>query len=49
MNELEKFRTQEGKVLEKDFILRIANINQYLQQVEALDSERLALIREKKS
>ena len=47
MNELEKFRTQEGKVLEKDFILRIANINQYLQQVEALDSERLALIRER--
>ena len=28
-------------------ILRIANINQYLQQVEALDSERLALIRER--
>ena len=47
VNELEKFRTQEGKVLEKDFILRIANINQYLQQVEALDSERLALIRER--
>ena len=33
--------------MEKDFILRIANINQYLQQVEALDSERLALIRER--
>ena len=47
VNELEKFRTQEGKVLEKDFILRIANINQYLQQVEALDSERLSLIRER--
>ena len=27
--------------------MRIANINQYLQQVEALDSERLALIRER--
>ena len=47
VNELEKFRTQEGKVLEKDFILRIANINQYLQQVEALDNERLSLIRER--
>ena len=47
VNELEKFRTQEGKVLEKDFVLRIANINQYLQQVEVLDSERLLLIRER--
>ena len=38
---------QEGKVLEKDFLLRIQNIDHYLQQVQALDSERLLLVRER--
>jgi hypothetical protein len=45
--ELQKFRIQEGKVLEKDFVLRIGLIGQYLQQVENFDTERLALIRER--
>ena len=45
--ELQKFRIQEGKVLENDFVLRIGLIGQYLQQVENFDTERLALIRER--
>ncbi|GJH40669.1 hypothetical protein RCZ04_12190 [Capnocytophaga sp. HP1101] len=45
--DLQTFRTQEGKVLEKDFVLRIGNIDNLLQEVQALDSERLALIRER--
>ena len=45
--DLQNFRLQEGKVLEKDFLLRIQNINHYLQQVQALDSERLLLVRER--
>ena len=45
--DLQNFRTQEGKVLGKDFILRINNINRLLQEVQGLDEERLALIRER--
>ena len=44
---MQTFRIQEGKVLEKDFVLRISNIDSLLQEVQALDSERLALIRER--
>lgn len=47
ITDLQSFRIQEGKVLEKDFVLRISNIDSLLQEVEALDSERLALIRER--
>ena len=45
--DLQNFRTQEGKVLEKDFVLRISNINRLLQEVQGLDEERLALRRER--
>ena len=47
ITDLQAFRTQEGKVLERDFVLRIGNIEQLLQEVEALDGERLSLIRER--
>ena len=47
ITDLQSFRIQEGKVLEKDFVLRISNIDSLLQEVQALDSERLALIRER--
>ena len=47
ITDLQNFRTQEGKVLEKDFVLRINNINCLLQEVQGLDEERLALIRER--
>ena len=47
ITDLQSFRIQEGKVLEKDFVLRISNIDSLLQEVQALDSERLAPIRER--
>ena len=47
ITDLQTFRIQEGKVLEKDFVLRISNIDSLLQEVQALDTERLALIRER--
>ena len=47
ITDLQTFLIQEGKVLEKDFVLRISNIDSLLQEVQALDSERLALIRER--
>ena len=47
ITDLQTIRIQEGKVLEKDFVLRISNIDSLLQEVQALDSERLALIRER--
>ena len=47
ITDLQSFRIQDGKVLEKDFVLRISNIDSLLQEVQALDSERLALIRER--
>ena len=47
ITDVQNFRTQEGKVLEKDFVLRINNINRLLQEVQGLDEERLALIRER--
>lgn len=47
ITDLQTFRIQEGKVLEKDFVLRISNIDSLLQEVQALDRERLALIRER--
>nr|WP_314288573.1 YicC/YloC family endoribonuclease [uncultured Capnocytophaga sp.] len=47
IKDLQSFRIQEGKVLEKDFVLRIKNIDNFLSQVQNLDPERLALIRER--
>lgn len=47
INDLKKFRIEEGAVLKKDFILRIQNIRTLLNSVEGLDPERLSLIRER--
>ncbi|ATA71939.1 YicC family protein [Capnocytophaga sp. H4358] len=47
IDDLQKFRIEEGKVLEADFILRIHNIQSLLQEVEKLDPERLILVRER--
>ncbi|WP_343487079.1 YicC/YloC family endoribonuclease [Allomuricauda sp. d1] len=41
------FREEEGKVLEKDFNLRLKNIAKLLEEVKKLDPERLSTIREK--
>lgn len=45
LKQLQVFRSSEGAILQKDFELRIRNIQQLLTQVEALDTERLAAIR----
>ena len=45
LKQLQAFRSSEGAILQKDFELRIRNIQQLLSQVEALDTERLAAIR----
>ncbi|MFJ1378573.1 YicC/YloC family endoribonuclease [Capnocytophaga canimorsus] len=47
LDELLSFRIKEGVVLEKEFILRITNIQNLLVKVETLDPERLVLIRER--
>jgi hypothetical protein len=45
LKQLQDFRRSEGAILEKDFVLRIKNIQALLSQVETLDIERLASIR----
>ena len=45
LKQLQDFRRNEGAILEKDFVLRIKNIQALLSQVETLDIERLAAIR----
>ncbi|AEK22559.1 UPF0701 protein yloC [Capnocytophaga canimorsus Cc5] len=47
LDELLSFRIKEGAVLEREFILRITNIQKLLVKVETLDPERLVLIRER--
>jgi uncharacterized protein (TIGR00255 family) len=47
MESIQNFRRAEGKSLEKEFSLRIANIRQYLSDAIALDPERVQLIKEK--
>ena len=45
LKQLQAFRSSEGAILQKDFELRIRNIQALLSQVETLDIERLAAIR----
>ena len=45
LKKLHAFRSCECAILQKDFELRIRNIQQLLTQVEVLDTERLAAIR----
>ena len=45
LKQLQDFRRSEGAILEKDFVLRIKNIQALLGLVETLDIERLAAIR----
>ncbi|ATA77715.1 conserved hypothetical protein [Capnocytophaga canimorsus] len=47
LDELLSFRIKEGAVLEREFILRITNIQKLLVKVETLDPKRLVLIRER--
>ncbi|WP_394747779.1 YicC/YloC family endoribonuclease [Spongiimicrobium salis] len=41
------FRTEEGAVLEKDFVQRIDNLSALLEKVKEMDPERLETIRER--
>lgn len=47
LKEIEEFRSEEGKVLELDFRERIGMLRQLLERIVAIDSQRLATIREK--
>jgi len=41
------FRTEEGMVLEKDFTNRLTTLNRLLEEVKAMDDDRLGTIRER--
>lgn len=47
LKEVEAFREQEGKALEKDFRLRVNNIQKLLDEIAAIDKERMARLRER--
>ncbi len=44
---INKYRSDEGEVLRKDFILRISNIEKLLEEVVEIDPERIVLVKEK--
>lgn len=45
--EINKFRSEEGKVLEKDFVARLKNLENLLKEVTAMDVDRIDTIRER--
>lgn len=47
LTEIVAFRTEEGQVLERDFVERLKNLNALLEQVIAMDPERLDTVRER--
>lgn len=47
LNNIHDFRKDEGVALEKEFRLRIANIRQHMDDTLALDTERIAAVKEK--
>ncbi|WP_445383412.1 YicC/YloC family endoribonuclease [Robiginitalea sp. IMCC43444] len=47
LKELDQFRLEEGKALEKDFKARILAIEEYLEEVRELDKDRLSAVRER--
>ncbi len=47
LNAINTFRTEEGKVLENDFRNRLKTLGDLLDQVKAMDQERLGTIRER--
>lgn len=44
---LQAFRSEEGKALEADFTARVQNIQSLLGEVESLDGDRLAAVRQR--
>lgn len=47
LKEINEFRSEEGSVLEKDFLDRIASLKKLLEEVIAIDPDRQATIRER--
>jgi uncharacterized protein (TIGR00255 family) len=47
LEEVNHFRSEEGRTLEGDFTARIQTIQAYLQQVEDLDLDRLSAVRQR--
>ena len=47
LDKIKDFRLQEGEALEKDFINRIENIDKLLEQVIAIDPERIENVRDR--
>ncbi len=47
LESIENYRADEGKALEKDFVLRVGNIGNLLDQVIKMDPERIAAVRER--
>jgi uncharacterized protein (TIGR00255 family) len=47
LEEVNRFRSEEGRTLEGDFTARIQTIQAYLQQVEDLDLDRLLAVRQR--
>ncbi len=47
LSEIDGYRTDEGKALEKDFNLRIKNISDLLEKVIAIDPERIEAVKER--
>lgn len=47
LSEINEFRSEEGKVLESDFLLRINTISDLLNKVKEIDPERMGQIRER--
>ncbi|ALM08311.1 hypothetical protein SB49_11230 [Sediminicola sp. YIK13] len=47
LKEINIFRSEEGHVLEKDFLERIATLNRLLDEVKAMDTDRLSMVRER--
>lgn len=47
LKEINKYRSDEGKVLEKDFLERITGISKLLDEVIAIDPERIPAVKER--
>ena len=47
LSEISAFRSEEGKVLEQDFVERLKKLTSLLDEVNAMDPERLATVRER--
>ena len=47
LEKIQKYRTDEGSALEKDFVNRLQNIDALLEQIIAMDPDRIAAVRER--